>query len=119
MAHQPDPRPGDPPEARPYPGPASERPFAEGPFDGNGATDPATTGPAGPSNALEEPRAQREPAPERRRRRSRLFPAVLGLAGGVVLVVAVVMGQPLSIGSVLGVLMLASAAIRFEIARRI
>lgn len=47
-----------------------------------------------------------------------LVPAASALAGVAVILVAVAMGQAVSIGSVLGVLLLLSALVRFEIARR-
>ncbi len=52
------------------------------------------------------------------RRRAMVTPTLMAVAGVVILVVAVALEQAISVGSALGVLLLLSAAVRFEIARR-
>jgi hypothetical protein len=50
--------------------------------------------------------------------RAVLVPILSALAGAIILAIALQSGQVVSVGSILGVLLLVSGALRFEIARR-
>lgn len=69
------------------------------------------------------PQGPRDPAPPEqtdalRGRPSLFMPMLIAVLGFLVLVAAILVDEPISVGSALGVLLLLSAALRFEIARR-
>ncbi len=70
-------------------------------------------------SAATPPAAPRPPGTSPHRgRRALVVPALSAAAGVAILVIAAAVGQAISIGSALGLLLLVSAAVRFEIARR-
>jgi len=64
------------------------------------------------------PQEQHDHRPTGRPRRPLVVPVLSACIGFAILVTAILLDQAVSVGSALGALLLLSAAIRFEIARR-